>query len=255
MTKLVKIDDDVRDVLVHATMTATTVVLPELCERGLYTRVDKVLKAAGGKWNRKARAHVFDGLDPRTMLADVATAPAVVNRRQDLQQFPTPAVIAQRLVAIADVRHPHDCMEPSAGRGAIADAMRRVGVGQPLLVEIDEPCVEELQAKGYTRILPIDFLTIAPPQDTDPGGGFDRIVMNPPFRNGQDIAHVTHAFRMLRDGGVLVAVVSPSIEFRSTKTHEAFRELLREHGSVVERLPRGTFDDAAVETLVVRLVR
>ena len=37
-------------------------------------------------------------------------------------------------------------------------------------------------------------------------GTFDRIVMNPPFANGDDIKHIMHALKMLKPGGRLVAI-------------------------------------------------
>ena len=37
-------------------------------------------------------------------------------------------------------------------------------------------------------------------------GTFDRIVMNPPFTNGDDIKHIMHALKMLKPGGRLVAI-------------------------------------------------
>jgi 16S rRNA G1207 methylase RsmC len=33
--------------------------------------------------------------------------------------------------------------------------------------------------------------------------GFDRIVMNPPFANARDTAHIRHAVRFLKEGGRL----------------------------------------------------
>lgn len=255
MSKMVKLDDEVRAVLLRAEITATSVRLPEQLDRALYVRVDKVLGAAGGKWNRKAKAHVFTTFDPRTMLADVGTAAGIENRQQILQQFPTPPAVADRLVELADVLPEHDVLEPSAGTGAIADALRAAGVRQPVLVEIDEHLVADLRARGYERVLQLDFMLIDRPDECGYGRGFDRIIMNPPFRNRQDITHVSHAFGMLKPGGVLVAVMSPSIDFRSTHAHESFRGLLSEHGEIIERLPRGTFEDTEIETLVVRLQR
>jgi len=80
--KTVKIDDDVREVLLRCTMTATSVTLPPgQLERALYTRVDKVLKAAGGAWNRKAGAHMFT-VDPRQVLTPGAVLQTeIVNKR------------------------------------------------------------------------------------------------------------------------------------------------------------------------------
>jgi 16S rRNA G1207 methylase RsmC len=39
-------------------------------------------------------------------------------------------------------------------------------------------------------------------------GTFSRVVMNPPFKNGEDIKHVKHALTFLRPGGRLVSIVA-----------------------------------------------
>lgn len=50
---------------------------------------------------------------------------------------------------------------------------------------------------------------------------FDVIVMNPPFDRGRDCDHVRHAFRFLKPGGKLVAVMSALAEFRDDRRHKA----------------------------------
>ena len=55
-----RIDDDVLAVLSRSTVVGSSLVIPDQLDRKLYVKTNKVLEAAGGKWNRKARAHVFD---------------------------------------------------------------------------------------------------------------------------------------------------------------------------------------------------
>jgi 16S rRNA G1207 methylase RsmC len=59
-------------------------------------------------------------------------------------------------------------------------------------------------------------------------GAYDRIVMNPPFENGQDIAHVEHAYELLSPGGRLVTVMSEGPFFRQDKNAASFRNWLEE---------------------------
>lgn len=257
MPKKIQITDDVRAVLEGSTITDVSVILPPVkLERDLYVRVDKVLKAAGGKWDRKIGAHLFTDYDPRELLSKEQLASGeIVNRQQALQQFFTRPETAKQIVEYACVEPGMRCLEPSAGTGNIARALRaalidpRERVGRdPICVEIDEVLVRKLVEDGFDDTLCMDFLA------TDPAiNPFDRIVMNPPFTGGQDVDHVTHAFSMLKWNGLLVAIMSPAFQFRSDKKHVAFRKLMDRHGEVVARLPRGSFDDTDIETLVVRL--
>lgn len=80
-------------------------------------------------------------------------------------------------------------LEPSAGRGALANALReRVRTVQ--CCDIDAQNVDYLIAIGFGSWRR-DFLEL------DPGepGPFDIVCMNPPFENGQTEAHVTHALK------------------------------------------------------------
>ena len=145
------------------------------------------------------------------------------------------------------------CLEPSAGAGAIARALRsalqdRERISRdPICIETDEVLARNLIGEGFADTFCMDFMAY---QCSKP---FDRIVMNPPFSGGQDIDHVTRAFEMLEYDGVLVAIMAPAFEFRTDRKHAAFKRLMNEHGEVIERLPAGTFEDTRVETIVVRL--
>lgn len=65
--------------------------------------------------------------------------------------------------------------------------------------------------------------------------------MNPPFENLQDIDHVMHSFKFLKEGGRLVSVMSASPFFRSDKKCVAFRAWLDMLGAEVEDLPEQSF--------------
>ena len=85
-------------------------------------------------------------------------------------------------------------------------------------------------------------------------GQYDRVVMNPPFEDGQDIDHVRRAFDAnLKPGGKLVAIMSEGPFFRSDKKAQAFRQWLEENGGTSERLAPGTFKESGTGT-ATRLV-
>lgn len=265
MATTIKIDDEARDVLRRCTFTATELRLPDRqLQRPLYAKVDKAISACGGKWNRGRKAHVFEPEKLaafRALFKDGDAPASVPNVQQITQQFFTPPENAERLVALADVHPGMRCLEPSAGRGAIVAALCRRGA---YVVGIDND--PKMMVFGFTggmhppvQMVHADFMTADE-------GLFDRVVMNPPFSLKQDIRHVTRAFGMLHPasayvglghghGGILVSVMSPSIEFNASKEHVAFRKLLSAHGEIVERWPAGTFEDTSIETIVVRMTR
>lgn len=145
--------------------------------------------------------------------------------------FPTPRALVSRLIAEADIRPGQRVLEPSAGKGSIAEGIRAAGV-EPDVIEIDASLRELLRLKNF-HIVAEDFTTFV--------GVYDRIVMNPPFDNGQDIAHVQQAYRLLAPGGRMVAVMSAGPFFRSDRKAEAFRAWLGEVGGDDAELPQGSF--------------
>jgi hypothetical protein len=56
-----RVADEVRAILAEAETAGDRLVLPRLLDRGMYERVDAALQAAGGRWDRRRRAHIFDG--------------------------------------------------------------------------------------------------------------------------------------------------------------------------------------------------
>jgi len=51
-----------------------------------------------------------------------------------------------------------------------------------------------------------DFLETSAPFCPDSEKGYDRIIMNPPFQNAEDIKHIRHAMTFLKPGGRLIAL-------------------------------------------------
>lgn len=150
--------------------------------------------------------------------------------------FPTPKATAQRMVAEADIQPGMKVLEPSAGNGNIAEAIKAAGVN-PDVVEVSSSLREILEAKGF-NIVGHDFLDVT--------GEYDRIVMNPPFSNGQDAEHVMYGYGLLKPGGKLVAIVGEGAFFRSDAKATAFREWLNAVDGTEEKLPAGTFTDASL---------
>lgn len=173
--------------------------------------------------------------------------------------FPTPEPVIRRMLEILDresiVISGLDVLEPSAGIGSIADICRQAGAYVEC-IERNHSCCEILRAKGYPTICD-DFLAQEPyPEantactvpartlgepETFTDRLFDAVLMNPPFERLQDTEHVQHAWRFLKKGGILVAIMSPSAFGSSTKAC-AFVDWHERHGLNSEDLPAKSFD-------------
>jgi len=218
--------------------------------RLIYLKVDAVLTAMGGKWDRKAGAHVFRE-DPEDVLNAVIAAGEVTDVKKALNQFFTPRPVARDLVARAKVDRTHRVLEPSAGDGAIVRELVATGA-QVWAVEIDERLGKGLsESFDHVAVQVFDFLAIKTFERP-----FDRIVMNPPFAGQADVDHITRAFELLAPGGKLVSVASAGVFFRKNPKTDAFRKLVDKHGSM-EPLPSGSFQASGtnVETFVIEMRR
>jgi phospholipid N-methyltransferase len=179
------------------------------------------------------------------------------------QLFPTPEALAERMVALAQIQPGDKVLEPSAGTGRLLDAVLRVPLFasdmQSALVAIElNRDLEYVLAQRYMTLrMPrctvqnADFLSLCP-IDYAP---FDVVLMNPPFANGVDVQHVTHALRFLRPGGRLVAIMSAGVTFRTDRKTVEFRKLVASYGGTIEELPANTFQEegTGVQTVLVHI--
>lgn len=156
--------------------------------------------------------------------------------------FPTPPALVSDMIRLADIQPGMSVLEPSAGKGDIAEAIKAAGC-DPLCYEINYSLGEILKAKGLKLAL-FDFLKVP---DNSPLV-YDRVLMNPPFENGQDMAHVRHAFGFLKPGGRLVAIISASPIFRENKASTDFRAWLEGLDFSLTENPDGSFVGAFKST-------
>ena len=146
--------------------------------------------------------------------------------------FPTPKTLVDQMIDYADIQAGHEVLEPSAGKGNIAQEIQQAAPDAILeVVEYNAGLRALLEAKGY-NVVGNDFLEVTK--------NYDRIVMNPPFENFQDIDHVKHAYDLLKPGGKLVAIMGAGVK-NSRKKAVEFREWLDDAGSYIEDLPEGSF--------------
>ena len=160
------------------------------------------------------------------------------------QLFPTPPALAERMVEEADILPGHSVLEPSAGTGAILAALPNVRpFGSVTAVEINATLAASLEQVADETICG-DFL-----EQNGNLGTFDRILMNPPFKNGADIKHIQHAIKMLKTGGRLVAICA-----NGPRQRETLKPMAEDSGGWWEDLPAGTFKEQGTGVNVALLL-
>ena len=163
--------------------------------------------------------------------------------------FPTPAPIVARMIEAADI--PDSAafiLEPSAGSGAILDAVRAACPNASLhAVERHSTLRDVLKGKGY-QLQGSDFMEMLVLPI------FDRVLMNPPFENGQDMEHVRRAFDHLKQGGRLVAIMSPGPFYRQDRKATEFREWFDAMGGTRDEIEAGAFKESGTGIATVLVV-
>lgn len=240
MAAIKRITTEVLDVLASLDVEGAVARITDgQLDRKLYVDVDKVLKAMGGKWNRSAKGHVFES-DPSDAIDQAVITGEYTDKKQSFQFFETPEALTEELVAAAQIMPGMRVLEPSAGRGRIARAIKKAVPDCDLYtVEIDRPNIGYLinREDKLLHVFGTDFM------EKNFNFEFDRVVANPPFSRHQDTDHVTRAFSLLKPTGRLVSVVSSSATHRIDKKGVAFAALVKKCGSYRD-LPEGTFKES-----------
>lgn len=244
-----KIRTEVLSVLDRCSTTGNALLLPnEQLERKLYTDVAKVLELAGGKWNRKAKAILFDG-DAADAIEPIILTGEITGMKQEFGQFDTPEELADRMAGLAGIAPGMKVLEPSCGIGRLVVAARKRG-GNVWGYEIDPKraakCVDLFPSGGL--VIGVDFMGIAP------NCVFDVVLMNPPFTRRADIAHVLKALSFLKPGGSLISIMSAGVKFRSDKVTVAFRNEVFLRGGMMIDLPPDSFKESGTSVNAIIVV-
>lgn len=173
----------------------------------------------------------------RHRFEELAGAPKVVIAVA--QFFPTPADLAARVVELADIRPGMRVLEPSAGLGALVNAVHDAcPSAEVVAIEIEPQFCRALETQGIAiDVGCADFLDCGGRVGKRYNNGqFDRVVMNPPFTKFGSIKHIEHArTHFLKPGGKLVAICANG---------PREREKLKPQASAWHDLPAGSFKES-----------
>jgi len=246
------VPQEVLTVLSRCQFTANQLVLPEQLDRALYVKTNKVLELAGGKWNRKAKAHLFQ-VDAESRVDQIILTASVDKPKDDFNYFPTPPAVIKLMLDSLNIRPGERVLEPSCGDGRIVIAAHAMQPDISLTaVELEPLRAADLrnnpafQATG-AQLLEGDFL------HWKADDKFDVIPMNPPFIRSADIDHVSRAIDLLAEGGRLTAIMSAGVLFRETKKSKSFRDMVSTLGGVFTPLPAGAFRESGTMVNTVML--
>ena len=243
-----EIKRSILDIIASCEIHGNLLLLPPVqLNRTDYVAVNKVLEAIGGKWNRKEGGHIFD-YDPSEKIEDIILTGEYTDAKKDYQFFPTPPELAEYLCDLTEIDETTTVLEPSCGKGNIADAAWKRNPARLLGIELNDDLKPLLIDKPYEVLIGQDFLSYS--EET-----WDRIVMNPPFSKCQDRTHILKAYERLTSGGILVSVASSSILWRTDNRSEVFRDFLSGVHATIEELDEGAFKESGtmVRTCIVKI--
>lgn len=238
------------DVLQKCKINGTTIQLPTgQLDRKLYMEVAKSLELIGGKWKGgKVAGFVFPN-DPTELLEQIATGEKR-NLKKEFQFFSTPNELCDTLVELTDIHASHSVLEPSAGQGAIINAIYRGS----MLRQID--CCELMDVNRIflskiknVRIIQNDFLMLKNHENS-----FDRIIANPPFSKNQDIDHIMKMWECLKPKGRIVSIASRHWLQSSNKKEVAFRKFLEDNQAEIIDVDAGKFKESGTSIATVIIV-
>lgn len=251
-----------RDVLAGSRVEENILYLPpQQLARPLYEEVNEALTRLGGKWKGgKVKGHVFES-DPSSDLA-VLVQTGLIPPKNPMAFFSTPPPVIDWMLHYLNVnlelRKGMRFLEPSAGKGAIALALRKHLEDCRLMdesiihvCEIQPTFAQFLRSEGF-EIIASDFLAFTPDWT------YDAILMNPPFSIEGDrqayITHILHAWEMLTPGGVMISIAPPgfTMEGRREKKLRDFLTLVEDEGRWDE-LPDESFKESGtgIKTVIL----
>ena len=237
-----KVDADVIEILKGVESDGNKVRIIQKLDRTMYQKVNKTLVGLGGKWSSKEKAHVFEK-NVSEIISQILETGEYKDLKSDFQFFPTPPDLAKKVVEMAGIKDGENCLEPSAGRGGIAQFMPGCDC-----IELNPDNAAYLREHGF-NVIHDDFMTFEPTKE------YDVIVMNPPFNKGQSVAHVSKAIKIAKR--CVIAITDKGVTFKSDRASTEFRDLVKSYNGTFEPVESGAFKDSGtmVNTCIVKVFK
>lgn len=253
-----KLSQEQIDVLRNWKIEENRFYLQGQLDRKQYTDINQVLETIGLKWTRWKKAHIVEWLSEEELknaIEDICETWEVETLKETIKKFqfyPTPREVAEYLVELADLQEWDSILEPSAWLWNIADEIERKQYKMLNLVELDKSKYDILKEKEIVNKIHIsncDFLEFRKWLEEWKDMKFSKIIANPPFSKSQDVKHILHMYKLLKEWGRIVSIASSSIQTREWKLYDELRALNPEF---IE-LPEWSFKESGtlVNTIIV----
>lgn len=148
----------------------------------------------------------------------------------EFQFYPTPEALAKRAIEKFRNKDFVRVIEPSAGDGALAKALKESREGGWSRRQVDIDCIEidiskhpALRSENL-NVVGIDFLKFKA------GSQYSHALMNPPFSEGA--RHVLHAWDILEEAEIVAIVNAETIRNPYSREREQLVRLIEQHGEV-----------------------
>lgn len=182
-----------------------------------YQELKTAMLKAGGKY--KKNSFVFNS-DPSPIIERLTSGQSV-NIKKEFQFYPTPSDIAYKLVQLAELNDYEEVLEPSAGQGAIVDAiLADNNLANVSYCELMPEHSEFMLGKAIK--LANDFMELPTSKK------FDKVIANPPFNKSQDVMHIQKMYKHLKTGPnrILISIASVGWMQATQGAGKKFREWL-----------------------------
>lgn len=183
-------------------------------------------------FNQKALELINDALHEfyGHVVPDDVAAPeqkqASTELTKDLQFYPTPKAVIERVLDEVHLPKGSHCLEPSCGEGAIMEALRKRG-HEVVGIEYHPGRADTCRQKGFA-VHTGNFLEVPP------AAKYDAVVVNPPFYRTTWAKHVQQAAEWLKPGGRIIAILPATAEGSK----------LLPKGGIWTDLPMGSFRES-----------
>ena len=140
--------------------------------------------------------------------------------------YPTPSNLAFKMAGMIDSSYSKRILEPSAGKGDLAEAVQgrsRYNRTPVDCIENDKDLQALLTGKGLT-LIDSDFLLFNPTRQ------YDTIIMNPPFSNG--VKHVLKAWEIMYNGDVIALINAETLKNDFSSERKLLNEIIESNGTV-----------------------
>lgn len=238
--------------------TGTILQTPQMTDEQ-YDSIKYIVESCGGHW--RERFHGFFFPESANETADKLNLVSEDFVRKHIQQnhfqienqfYETPLQIAREMVELADIKKTDYALEPSAGRGMIAQLMAEK-THHLFCLEPNRENFEILKAKIPTlsaRLYQMRFESFFKQSKKNQ---FDVAILNPPFSQERDITHIKMAYDMLKPNGRLVALAAENSLFYYRPSTLSFLSFLEKVPHSIKTLPYGSFSTSGTSVDVVQI--